>query len=201
MLPALIRLTGEATDQLSAHVWSRVNLRPRRRRTCREPARRGRIRRSSRSSLVLRDLQRSGRDLCLQCQRRSRRSVGRAETLLRGANGERGRTCILLGPRDVTGCNGATKTYSYDVPDLPATLAADPRVKKFNNYVAREQKKFRQDDEPSQSLVGMSRRGIRNLRASLGGEERAEALASPPNRRCNRSACRSCPASPCLPCP
>jgi hypothetical protein len=79
---------------------------------------------------------------------------------------------------DVAGCNGATKTFSYDVPDLPATLAADPRMKKFNNYVAREQKKFRQNDEPSQSLVGMSRRGIRNLRASLGGGE--EPKPSPP---------------------
>jgi len=81
---------------------------------------------------------------------------------------------------DVAGCNGATKTYSYDVPDLPATLAADPRVKKFNNYVAREQKKFREDDKPSQSLVGMSRRGIRNLRASLGGEEEPKPSAPPP---------------------
>jgi hypothetical protein len=80
---------------------------------------------------------------------------------------------------DVAGCTGATKTYSYDVPDLPATLAADARVKKFNNYVAREQKKFRQDDKPSQSLVGMSRRGIRNLRASLGGEEEPKASVPP----------------------
>jgi hypothetical protein len=79
---------------------------------------------------------------------------------------------------DVTGCHGATKTYSYDVPDIPANLAEDPRVKKFNDYVAREQKKFRQDDEPSQSLVGVSRRGIRNLRASLGGHE--EATPAPP---------------------
>jgi hypothetical protein len=79
---------------------------------------------------------------------------------------------------DVAGCNGVTKTYSFDVPDLPASLAADPRVKKFNDYVAREQKKFRQDDKPSQSLVGVSRRGIRNLRASLGGDE--EPKPSPP---------------------
>lgn len=79
---------------------------------------------------------------------------------------------------DVAGCTGAAKTYSFDVPDLPASLAADPRVKKFNNYVAREQKKFRQDDKPSQSLVGVSRRGIRNLRASLGGRE--EPKSSPP---------------------
>jgi hypothetical protein len=80
---------------------------------------------------------------------------------------------------DVAGCNGATKTYSYDVPDLPAAIASDPRVKKFNNYVAREQKKFSQDDKPSQSLVAMSRRGIRNLRASLGGEEEPKASAPP----------------------
>jgi len=72
---------------------------------------------------------------------------------------------------DVAGCVGATKTYSYDVPDIPASLADDPRVKKFNDYVAREQKKFRQDDEPSKSLVGVSRRGIRNLRASLGRDD------------------------------
>jgi len=80
---------------------------------------------------------------------------------------------------DVAGCNGATKTYSFDVPDLPASLAADPRVKKFNNYVAREQKKFRQDDKPSQSLVGASRRGIRNLRASLSGGEEPKSSPAP----------------------
>jgi len=67
---------------------------------------------------------------------------------------------------DVAGCVGATKTYSYDMPDIPASLADDPR-----DYVAREQKKFRQDDEPSKSLVGVSRRGIRNLRASLGRDD------------------------------
>jgi len=83
---------------------------------------------------------------------------------------------------DIAGCNGASKTYSYDIPDFPATLAADPRVKKFNNYVAREQRKFRQADEPSQSLVGMSRRGIRNLRASLGGEEEPKPSAPPPQQ-------------------
>jgi hypothetical protein len=81
---------------------------------------------------------------------------------------------------DVAGCVGATKTYSYDVPDIPASLAEDPRVKKFNDYVYREEKKFRQDDEPSKSLVGVSRRGIRNLRASLGRDDDEPKPVLPP---------------------
>ena len=79
---------------------------------------------------------------------------------------------------DLAGCNGAEKTFSYDVPSIPSDLAQDPRVKKLRDQMARENKKFRQDDEPSKSLVGVSRRGIRNLRASLGGGEDEE--QSPP---------------------
>ncbi len=79
---------------------------------------------------------------------------------------------------DLAGCNGAEKTYSYDLPNIPSGLAEDPRVKKLRDQMARENKKFRQDDEPSKSLVGVSRRGIRNLRASLGGGE--EENPSPP---------------------
>lgn len=80
---------------------------------------------------------------------------------------------------DIAGCNGTEKTYSYDLPNIPSGLAENPRVKKLRDQMARENKKFRQDDEPSKSLVGISRRGIRNLRASLGREDEKE-RSSPP---------------------
>lgn len=75
---------------------------------------------------------------------------------------------------EVAGCNGAEKTYSYELPSIPSNLAENPRVKKFMDHVAREQKKFRRDDKPSKGLVGMSRRGIRNLRSSLGADEKEQ---------------------------
>jgi hypothetical protein len=126
---------------------------------------------------------------CVTCKGPDETYVCKVNTDLRGQTDALKLYCVVRTAKegghascaardDVAGCNGVTKTYSFDVPDLPATLAADPRVKKFNNYVAREQKKFRQDDQPSQSLVGVSRRGIRNLRASLGGDE--EPKPSPP---------------------
>jgi hypothetical protein len=126
---------------------------------------------------------------CVTCKGPDETYVCKVNTDLRGQTDALKLYCVVRTAKegghascsardDVAGCNGVTKTYSFDVPDLPATLAADPRVKKFNNYVAREQKKFRQDDQPSQSLVGVSRRGIRNLRASLGGD--GEPKPAPP---------------------
>jgi hypothetical protein len=78
---------------------------------------------------------------------------------------------------EVSGCNGVEKTYSYDGPNIPDGLADDPRVKKLMERVGRDQKDFRKDDkrkslvEVTGQAMSASRRGIRNVRASLGGRE------------------------------
>lgn len=76
---------------------------------------------------------------------------------------------------DVSGCNGVEKTYSYNGPNIPEGLADDPRVKKLMERVGHDQKDFRKDDkrksliEVTGEAMSASRRGLRNVRASLGG--------------------------------
>jgi hypothetical protein len=93
------------------------------------------------------------------------------------------------GARDASaGCNGVEKTYSYNGPSIPEGLAEDPRVKKLMDRVQKEQKAFDKEDrkslvEVTGQAVSASRRGIRNMRASIGGREEPEqspAPASPP---------------------
>ena len=85
---------------------------------------------------------------------------------------------------EVSGCNGVEKTYSYNGPSLPDGLADDPRVKKLMERVGRDQKDFRNDDkrkslvEVTGQAMSASRRGIRNVRASLGGETNQSPLPS-----------------------
>ena len=89
------------------------------------------------------------------------------------------------GARDASaGCNGVEKTYSYNGPDIPEGLAEDPRVKKLMDRVQKEQKAF--DKEARKSLVEVtgqavsaSRRGIRNMRASIAGRDEPEQTAPP----------------------
>ena len=87
------------------------------------------------------------------------------------------------GARDaVAGCNGVEKTYSYDGPSIPEGLAEDPRVKKLMDRVAKEQKAFDKEDrkslvEVTGQAVSASRRGIRNMRASIGGRDKPEQAA------------------------
>ena len=95
-------------------------------------------------------------------------------------------------------CNGVEKTYSYSGPSIPEGLAGDPRVKKFMGRIEKDQKEFQQDDkrkslvEVTGQALSASRRGWRNMRASLGGREEANhssALSAasqstvPPERR------------------
>jgi hypothetical protein len=81
---------------------------------------------------------------------------------------------------DVSGCNGVEKTYSYNGPNIPDGLADNPQVKKLMERIGHGQKDFRKDDNKRKSLVEVtgqamsaSRRGLRNVRTSLGGREAA----------------------------
>jgi hypothetical protein len=91
------------------------------------------------------------------------------------------------GARDASaGCNGVEKTYSYNGPDIPEGLAEDPRVKKLMDRVEKEQKAFDKEDrkslvEVTGQAVSASRRGIRNMRASIGGREEPEHSPAPSN--------------------
>lgn len=89
------------------------------------------------------------------------------------------------GARDASaGCNGVEKTYSYDGPGIPEGLAEDPRVKKLMDRVEKEQKAFNHEDrkslvEVTGQAVSASRRGIRNMRASIGGRDEPEQSPAP----------------------
>jgi hypothetical protein len=89
------------------------------------------------------------------------------------------------GAREATAaCNGVEKTYSYDGPAIPDELAEDPRVKKVMGRIEKEQKAFDKDDEHKSLVevtgqaVSASRRGWRNMRASITGRD--EVNPSPP---------------------
>jgi len=89
------------------------------------------------------------------------------------------------GARDASaGCNGVEKTYSYNGPDIPEGLAEDPRVKKLMDRVQKEQKAYDKEDrkslvEVTGQAVSASRRGIRNMRASIAGRDEPEQTAPP----------------------
>lgn len=89
------------------------------------------------------------------------------------------------GARDASaGCNGVEKTYSYNGPDVPEGVAEDPRVKKLMDHVRKEQKAFDKDDrkslvEVTGQAVSASRRGIRNIRASIAGRDEPEQSPAP----------------------
>ena len=91
------------------------------------------------------------------------------------------------GARDASaGCNGVEKTYSYNGPDIPEGLAEDPRVKKLMDRVQKEQKAFDKEDrkslvEVTGQAVSASRRGIRNMRASIAGRDEPEQSPAPSN--------------------
>jgi hypothetical protein len=88
--------------------------------------------------------------------------------------------------RDIEGCVGEAKVYSYEGPSLPDDIASDPRAKKWMGKLAREQKKFEKPKgEGPQTLVELtgramssSRRGLRNAREAITGSNE-EAKASP----------------------
>ncbi|MGH6824521.1 hypothetical protein [Methyloceanibacter sp.] len=84
------------------------------------------------------------------------------------------------------GCNGVEKIYSYDGPAIPDGLAEDPRFKKVLGRIEKEQKAFDKEDEHKSLVevtgqaVSASRRGWRNMRASITGRNEAN-QASVPN--------------------
>ena len=99
------------------------------------------------------------------------------------------------GARDASaGCNGVEKTYSYNGPDIPEGLAEDPRVKKLMDRVQKEQKAFDKEDrkslvEVTGQAVSASRRGIRNMRASIAGRDEPEQNCAA-RKRDGRRLCR-----------
>ncbi len=82
------------------------------------------------------------------------------------------------------GCNGAEKVYSYDGPAIPDGIAEDPRAKKVLGRIEKEQKAYDNEHkslvEVTGQAVSASRRGWRNMRASITGRDQAN-QASPPN--------------------
>jgi hypothetical protein len=97
--------------------------------------------------------------------------------------------------RDIEGCVGEAKVYSYEGPSLPADIASDPRAKKWMGKLAREQKKFEKPKgEGPQTLVELtgramssSRRGLRNAR---------EAITGPKDEASNETTASTAPPSP-----
>jgi hypothetical protein len=91
------------------------------------------------------------------------------------------------GARDAdAGCNGIEKTYSYDGPGMPDGIAEDPRVKKLTDRIHKEQKAFDHEDrkslvEVTGQAVSASRRGLRNMRASIAGRDEPEQSPAPSN--------------------
>jgi hypothetical protein len=83
------------------------------------------------------------------------------------------------------GCNGVEKVYSYDGPAIPDGIAEDPRVKKALGRTEKEQKAYDKEDEHKSLVevtgqaVSASRRGWRNMRASITGGDEANQASSP----------------------
>jgi hypothetical protein len=87
--------------------------------------------------------------------------------------------------RDIEGCVGEPKVYSYEGPTLPAEIASDPRAKKLMGRLNREKKKFdKPKGEGPKTLVELtsramssSRKGLRNAREAISGpSDEAETL-------------------------
>jgi hypothetical protein len=85
---------------------------------------------------------------------------------------------------ETAGCNGTERTYSYNGPSIPSDLAEDPRVKKLMERVDGDQKNFRNDKrkslvEVTGEAMSASRRGLSNVRTSLGGggDEASQSVA------------------------
>jgi hypothetical protein len=95
--------------------------------------------------------------------------------------------------RDIEGCVGEPKVFSYEGPTIPAEIASDPRAKKIMGRLAHEQQKFaKPEGEGPQTLVDLtsravksSRKGLRNAREAISGpsddvEASSETTASTP---------------------
>ncbi len=99
------------------------------------------------------------------------------------------------GAREATAdCHGVEKIYSYDGPSIPEELADDPRVKKAMKRIEKEQKAFEKDDdrkslvEVTGEALSASRRGWRNMRASIGGHDEANQSSTPSSASPSHSA-------------
>jgi hypothetical protein len=90
--------------------------------------------------------------------------------------------------RNIEGCQGPAKVFSYDGPAIPPEVASDPRVQGLVDKISREQDAFDKPQEgkaPKTMLevggraVSASRKGWRNARDRLGGSS-SEAVESSP---------------------
>jgi hypothetical protein len=83
--------------------------------------------------------------------------------------------------RGSAACQGMLKVYNYEGP-LPSDVTADPRVRRFMDYVSREQEKFEKPKgdapktlfEAGRRAGTASRQGLRNARGTLGGSSQSE---------------------------
>ena len=82
------------------------------------------------------------------------------------------------GAREATAdCHGEEKIYSYSGSAIPDDIAEDPRVKKVLGRIERDQKAFDRRDhrkslvEVTGNAFSASRRGWRNMRASIAGRD------------------------------
>ncbi|MGD9500974.1 MAG: hypothetical protein AB7V40_00625 [Methyloceanibacter sp.] len=83
-------------------------------------------------------------------------------------------------------CNGIEKVYSYDGP-MPEDFASDPRVQKFKEKIAREQRAFEKpkSDAPDTLVemtgraVSASRNRFRSARDALSGSEESAGQSLP----------------------
>lgn len=94
--------------------------------------------------------------------------------------------------RNIEGCQGTAKVFSYDGPAIPPEVASDPRVQGLVDKIAREQDAFDKPKEgkaPKTMLevggraVSASRQVWRNARDRLGGSssEAVESSPAPPS--------------------
>jgi len=92
------------------------------------------------------------------------------------------------------GCHGIEKIYSYNGPSIPDSIAEDPRAKKFVGRIEKDQKDFDKEDkrkslvEVTGDALSASRRGWRNMRASLGGREETNQTPAPSSSTPSHSA-------------
>jgi len=105
-----------------------------------------------------------------------------------------------------TSCVGLVKVYNYDGPALPDNLTADPRVRKLQQKVERNQRDFAQPEgnEPKSLFelggraVSASKKGLRNAGSAIGltssDSEAARPAAQPLPRTSSTSALPTQPA-------
>lgn len=96
--------------------------------------------------------------------------------------------------RDLEGCVGEPKVYSYEGPTIPAEIASDSRAKKIMGGLEREQQKF--DKPKGQTLVGLTSRAVKSSRKGLRNAREAISGSSDEVEASNEATASTAPPSP-----